>query len=291
MEEDEEFARAKDRGYVARARKIAETTINGKRVVVEELISWYGDFAVEIQAREVGTQRLVAYAGLNVRHGLDEVRPDFMELRQIKVMPGFREGGFGNSFLALVDHFAAKENVPLVLEVEPTSEKPMDREKLAEWYKRHGYREFTPKEIEHYAQLESMKHIDGSLIREGFERSTGGLTGRYRHFREEIEEEDVRALAELPEAERIRMYKERLIERYGTDRAYASNLRVYREGVASHLIREPHVPVNQRLLTRFAFAKRYRFTDRHRLRTTWNAIHASGKEPRKRPEVHHRPRI
>lgn len=270
-------------GYVARVRKVAETTVDGKRILIQELLPWFGDFKGEpiLQAKEAGTNRLVGYIGFHTFHHLTDTKPECIALGQIKVWPEYRRTGFSNQFLALALHLASQAKVPIILEQKPTSDKPLEKEGLRIWYKMHGFREFSKEERDQLAHEIHMHGINRDLLFAGFQHSTGKITGKkvYSISREEIE-----AMNNVPEEHRIQLYRQHLIAKYGTDRAFETNLQMHRRIVEAHLFREP-AAVHEPLLTKFKINSKYRFPTKERLNRTWESIRKAGKQPRKIPEA------
>ncbi len=274
--------KAVDLDYVARVRKIAETHINGKRVIIQELLPWFGDFEGEviIQAKETETNNLVAYAGFNRAHLLSTVRPNAIELRQLVISERYRRAGFGNAFLALLLHLGHREKIPFVLEPNPISGKPLGKVELTKWYEKHGFRKFSAEEVERHAHEKLMHEINRDLLFEGFEHSTEKLSGKKRYS---LNSGEIDEMKKVPEEQRIALYRQHLIEQYGFDHSFNAKISQHRNTFANHLLREP-TQVNSELISRFKINNKYRFPNNQRLGRAWKIIHKSEKKPRKRPE-------
>lgn len=268
---------AADLGYVARVRKVAETTIDGKRIIIQELLPWFGHIPVVLQAKEVGTNHMIAFASFETRHLLSDARPDWLEFRQIKVLPQYRKSGFAGDFLDLVCHLAAKAKVPLVLKPEPTSEKPLSEEELARWYQRHGFREFTKEEKARIGHAIFMHRVDQSLLFAGFEHKTGEITGPKVYS---ISREVIEAMNLIPQAKRIALAKKLHAKERGI-LTWPAYVKQYFRFVTGQMIREPSKPVNPDRIKRFKFALKYRLPDRKRIERAGMQFMQREKNPEK----------
>ncbi len=269
-------------GEVARRRTVAHGTINGKKVVVEELLPWFGDFKGEpvIQIREDETKELVAYAGFRTGHGraFREATPQWVELRQLSVMPRYRGIGIGSELLKLIVHVAKRSKVPLYLHPEATSDKPLKDDELRQFYARHGFRLFTPDEVEEITRRSQMHNIKTRLLFDGFQHGTRRITGPRIYS---LSLEKIRKMDRYTDAELIALYRDHLKRQYRTDSAYHSNWSNEKERVGEHMPLAALNPNDEPLM--FSVLPNYRLPNAVRVNATWRRIHASGKEPRIKP--------
>ncbi|MBI2598331.1 MAG: hypothetical protein HYW50_03995 [Candidatus Diapherotrites archaeon] len=259
--------------------------IDGKRILIQELLPWFGDFQgmPVLQAKEVGTNHLAGYIGFkgfgfqNPNIFVD-ARPDWLELRQIKVFPQYRKGGFANGFLALACHLAAKAKVPLILEPKPTGDKALNEEQLTRWYRLHGFRKLTPEECQKIAHQMMMKQINSDLLFAGFDQQTGTMTGKRRYS---LSQEEIKKMDSIPEDTRIAFYKKHHEWGHALERNRDSRLRF----ISKYMLRDPSISVRQEWLRQFKVVPKFVFPNSIRLKMAWDAIHKSGKQPRKRPQA------
>lgn len=286
----ENAVKAMDPGFVARTRKIGTTILKGKKVVVEELLPFYGDYTngIAIQAREERSGNMVAYAGFHIqRHRLSDSRPDWIELSQIKVMPQYRGTRFGTTLLDLCTHLARKAKLRLYLEPEPTSEKPLSQTQLAKWYQQHGFKPLAKDERKQVAKEEFLHYVNTTLLFEGFEHSTGKITGKRRYS---LNPSEINEMNNIDEQTRLELYRQHRIKQYKSDVAYRANFDSHRATVSNHLFLEETKP--NRVPTRLRISRQYRFPSRADLNEAWAEIKRQGIKPTKTPTpIPHTPHI
>ncbi|MBI4360228.1 GNAT family N-acetyltransferase [Candidatus Micrarchaeota archaeon] len=280
--------KATETGRVARTRKIAEATVDGKKVVVEELLHWSGDFQGEpvIQVRELQTGNLVAYAGFRTREGhmLAKTGSEWVELSQLSVAPAYRGQGIGSELLRLVVQLAKKSNVPLYLHPQAIGDRRLSSDELRSFYARHGFRPFTRGEVLELTRRVEMNHIKRNLLFNGFQHQTRHLTGPPMPS---PEPKQLKAMDRYSDEELIRLWREHLNQQHHTDESLQANWNATASDINQHM---PLAELtNAERPTRFNVRPSYRLPNTARVKVAWRRIHAAGKKPT--PKHPYRPRI